>query len=104
MGEAIVGMTFERADEQSVIRLEGAIDIAQAAELKSLLLDAIKREKPIRLALEGVTHLDITGVQLLWAAEREARLAGLNMRCESEVPEPVRAALKGAGLDGFPLC
>jgi anti-anti-sigma factor len=97
-------MTFERADEQSVIRLEGAMEIAQAADLKSVLLDAIKREKPICLVLEGVTHLDITAVQLLWATEREARRAGLNLRCESEVPEPVRAALKGAGLDGFPLC
>ncbi len=104
MGEATVGMTLERGDEQSVIRLEGAIGIAQAAELKSLLLDAIKGEKPIRLALEDVTHLDITAVQLLWAVEREARIAGLNLGCESEVGEPVRAALKGAGLDGFPLC
>lgn len=87
-----------------MIRLVGAIDITQAAELKTMLMEAIQQEKPIRVLLEGVTRLDITVVQLLWAAEREARLAGREFGLASEVPETVRAALRSAGLDGFPLC
>jgi anti-anti-sigma regulatory factor len=98
-----VGITFEHRDRSSVICLEGMIDIASAAELKTILLEALKSGKALCIALDHSTDLDVTAVQLLWAAEREARASGVEFSLAGPVPEPVSAALKDAGFDSFPV-
>jgi len=42
-GESGLGIALKQGKESSAIRLEGVIDIASAAELKAVLLDALKR-------------------------------------------------------------
>ncbi len=68
-----MGVTLEQSERLIVLRLEGVIDIASAAELKLLLQDALKSGKEVSVSLEAATELDVTVFQLLWAAEREAR-------------------------------
>ena len=98
-----MGITLEQSEESSVIRLEGAIDIACAAELKTIFLDALTSGNPVGVALDGCTDLDVTAVQLLWAAEREARALSVSFALSGPVPEPVWAALKDAGFERFPV-
>jgi anti-anti-sigma factor len=94
-----VGITLEQHEESSVIRLEGAIDIASASELKKQLLQALGASREVCVALEKATDLDVTTVQLLWAAGREAKVSGVGFALMGHVPEPVTSALTHAGLE-----
>ena len=53
--------------------------------------------------LERATELDVTTVQLLWAAEREARASGRGFTFAGRVPEEISAAMADAGLEKFPV-
>ncbi len=98
-----MGIRLSQTEDASLIHLEGAVDIGSAAGLKATLLDALKSGKPVRVALDGCTDLDVTAVQLLWAAEREARASAVGFALAGAVPEPVWAALKDAGFTRFPV-
>jgi anti-anti-sigma factor len=93
-----MSVTLSHGEDSSCVRLEGAIDIAGAAEMKTVLLEALNRRRPVKVALDGVTGLDITAVQLLWAAQHEAERAGVGFDFAGPIPETVFAALNGAGL------
>jgi anti-anti-sigma factor len=98
-----VGVTLEQSESLSVLRLQGAIDIASAGELKELLLKALelpKQESPkeVSVSLEGATDMDVTAVQLLWAAKRNARASGVRFSLSGAVPEQLLANLSVVGL------
>jgi anti-anti-sigma factor len=90
--------TVEDRENLSLVRLEGAIDIASAAELKSVLVSVLASKKEIRLTLEGITELDITALQLLYAAERDASKAGFPFLLTGSVSNEISAAVTDAGL------
>ena len=96
-----MGITLKQSKRSSVIRLEGAIDIAAAAELKILLLRACGSGKEVRVALDGATDLDVSAVQLIWAARRSAEGAGVAFTLSGAVPDCVSSALGYAGLKQF---
>ncbi len=96
-------VTFDRSAMPAVIRLEGDIDIASAGKLKEVLLEALASQGAARIALETATGMDVTAVQLLWAAEREARRSGVVLALEGPVPETLRAMLRQAGFERFPF-
>jgi hypothetical protein len=48
-----------------------------------------------------VTNLDVTAVQLLWAAEREGNKTGARFALTGLAPEKVTTALSDAGLQQF---
>lgn len=58
------------------LRLQGEMDINCAADFKTLLIQALASGKDMELDLRQATALDVTALQLLWAAEREARGVG----------------------------
>jgi len=93
----------EQDEQLNRICLEGAIDITAAAELKAALVEAIDRRIPLHLSLQHVTCLDATAMQLLWAAERAARSAGIAVEVESKLPAELVDKLAAVGFSGFPL-
>ena len=98
-----MGMTLEESDTTSTIRLDGTVDISSAAELKTQLLQALDSGKAVRVSLEAATYLDVTAIELLWAAEREATKRGAGFTLAEPVPEGVSAALLDAGFEKFPV-
>ena len=96
-----MGITLKQSKKASVIRLEGAIDIAVAAEFKKRMLEALGSGKEVRVVLDGATDLDVTAVQLIWAARRSAEVAGVAFALSGAVPESVSSALGYAGLQRF---
>ena len=98
-----MAIRLEHLEEANAILLDGSIDISVAADLKKNLLDAIKESRPVQLVLSPSTELDITAVQLLWAAEREARSLNLSFTLKGSVPDSVVSALKEAGFEKFPV-
>jgi anti-anti-sigma factor len=95
-------MHFEKDDAGTLVTLRGVIDIACAAELKALLLEALSNANEVRISLEGTTYLDVTAIQLLWAAEQQSRRSGVPFRLEGHLPEAESAALAAAGFSSFP--
>ena len=98
-----MAVTFDRSMELGVIRLEVEVDIAAAAELKQVLLEALAADREARISVEKATAIDITAVQLLWAAEREALASGAVLVLEGPVPEMLRTTVQEAGFHRFPL-
>jgi anti-anti-sigma regulatory factor len=98
-----VPVTLDQKDALTIIQLEGAIDVGCAAELKELLMEKLKTGSAVYVALESATGLDITAVQLLWAAAREAQRVGVEFGFKGQTPEAVRCALAEAGIEEFPV-
>lgn len=98
-----MGIALSQTDDSSLIRLEGVIDISAAAELKAALLSAIAAGSAIRVSAAAVSELDVTAFQLLWAAGREARRAGVKFMLAEQMPQPVRDAFSEMGLDAGAL-
>jgi anti-anti-sigma regulatory factor len=97
-------VTLQRHESRWLIRLEGPIHVTSAAELKTLLLDWVAAGKDLELDLEHAEEIDITIMQLLWSAAREATRTGVGIAGRAS-----NAALAGAreagfaALPGFPV-
>lgn len=94
-------LTHERSDNLSKIRLEGDIDIGCAAELKGLLVQALGSGKEVQVSLGSATDLDVTAVQLIWAARRAASASAVEFSVTGPVPEPLTSTLLQAGFEDF---
>jgi anti-anti-sigma factor len=101
--EGPLPVTFDRSVQPATIRLEGEIDIAVAAALKTLLLEALASEKDARISMEAATGMDVTAVQLLWAAERQARASATVLTIDGPIPEALSTAVRDAGFERFPF-
>ena len=97
-----VSVFLDQSETLCLLRLEGEVDIASAAELKKLLLQALASGNDLHVDVERATELDVTAMQLLWAAERAARGAGTGFTLVGRLPEEILAAASEAGLEKFP--
>lgn len=68
------------------LRLDGECTIYRAAELKPLLLQALRPGATLALDLAEISEIDTAGVQLLLLAQREARALGGGLRLEALSP------------------
>ena len=75
------------------------MDIGCAAELKATLLEALASRKPLQLELERSSDFDITALQLLWAAAREAERNGITLYFGAGPNEALARAAWEMGLD-----
>ena len=98
-----MAVTLETTEERVVVCCEGAVGIACAAELKGLLLEALASGKEVRVSFAGATCLDVTAVQLFWAAARHAKGAGIAFGTLGAVPEPLLSAVRQDGFERFPV-
>ena len=96
-------LALEVLETQCILRLEGDIDIACSSELKTMITDAISSRKPVLVDLAGATDLDVTAMQLLWAAAREAERSGASFAVPGALPENIDRMFREAGLETFPV-
>lgn len=90
----------EKSDAANALRLEGEVDIASAADLKAQLVEMLDAGKEIRVDLQRTSELDVTAIQLLYAAQRDATHSGLQFIFE-HTPQHLAAAMADAGLSKF---
>jgi anti-anti-sigma factor len=98
-----VPITLDQNKGLCLVRLEGEVNISSAAELKKILIEALATRKELHVDLEHASELDITALQLLWAAEREARGSSVGFTLVGDIPEAISATLVGAGFEKFPI-
>jgi anti-anti-sigma factor len=96
-------ISLDNAPSINTLRFEGSIDIAVAAELKDSLQEAIALGKPVELNLSDSTYMDITALQLFWAAVQSAKGSGTSFTVSGKVPEEIAVVLREAGFDEFPV-
>lgn len=95
-----MSLTLQRDEPRWLIRLEGQITIASAAELKTMLLEWLSAGKDLDLDLEGVEEIDIPIMQLIWTATREAARNGAGV--VSRTSRAVIGAVQDAGFPELP--
>jgi anti-anti-sigma regulatory factor len=80
--------------------LEGEFNIASAVELKQALLQGLAAGMDLHLDLEQLANIEITAMQLFWAAGKEAARTGVNFVVP--VTEAAGRAAREAGFEPFP--
>lgn len=92
---------LEAGNGASVLCLSESVTIGDAAELKRLLLEALRAGQQVAVDLSGVTEVDISAIQLFLAARQAAERAGLDFGARGEPAEPVERAFQDCGLHPF---
>lgn len=95
-----MSVTREQHEGHSIIRLEDELNVTSAVDLKNVLLEGLAAGKELHLDLERVTEIDITVMQLLWAAGCEAERTGATII--GRVSDAAAAAAREAGFERFP--
>jgi anti-anti-sigma factor len=96
-------VTLDQGGALCTVQLEGEVNIACAEQLKTSLVEALGYGKEMRVDLERVTELDITALQLLWAAGHKAAGSGLGFALAGKVPESVLEVATDTGFEKFPV-
>lgn len=94
-----MAITVDRERGGSFIRLDGAITIASAAELKTALLEGLSTGG-LHLDLEEVREIDVAGLQLVWAAARHAE--STDRPIVTRFSKAVEETARNAGFPRFP--
>ncbi|SHN43203.1 anti-anti-sigma factor [Duganella sacchari] len=77
------------ADEVNRIALDGELTIYRAADLKVLVLDALRKARILEIDLSGVTELDTAGLQVLMLAKQAAAADQRTLRLVQHSPAVV---------------
>jgi anti-anti-sigma regulatory factor len=97
-------VALERREANWLIRMDGPITLTSAGELKNMLLEWLAAGKDLELDLEAAEDVDITILQLLCAAMREAARTGVGIAIRAS--GAVAAAVRDSGfsqIPGFPV-
>ena len=86
-------------ERHAVIRLEGELTLASAAGLKQRLLEWVASGQDLELDMEKVEQIDVTLLQLLVAAAREAAHQGTGITVRASTA--AESAARDAGFDAF---
>jgi anti-anti-sigma regulatory factor len=85
---------------KTVLSLSGEYSISDAGELKQDMVKALDKAKSVlHLDVAGVEQVDMLFFQLLFALASQASLDGKNVVLNLPLPEPLRLAAEGLGLD-----
>jgi anti-anti-sigma factor len=94
------------ADAQDgVLHVEGEMTIYRAAELRDVLLTALKGRRSLEIDLADVSDIDSAGVQLLMMAKQAAQAQGAELRLVRHSPAVIEVfeLMDLAGHFGDPL-
>jgi anti-anti-sigma regulatory factor len=85
--------------EPCVLNLAGKIDIGCAGELKDEFLKALQSGKRIQVEIGGLSDLDVTALQLLWAAKRATMRLGVDFAVSGEPAKPIQNQVAELGME-----
>jgi anti-anti-sigma factor len=95
-------VNVEKSGDGEVVTITGELTIQYTQELKTRLLNLLNQTDSLVVNLENIAAIDLTALQLLYAAGQVARLSGKHFVLTTG-PAPVLAqAVKEAGFSGHP--
>ena len=77
------------ADDATRISLDGEMTIYRAADLKVMLLEALRKTRVLEVDLSAVTELDTAGLQVLMLAKQTAAAEQRELRLLQHSPAVV---------------
>jgi anti-anti-sigma regulatory factor len=96
-----VPIILDESEGISLIRIDGDVDIAMAAEMKNLLVKVLASGKDLHISMASARELDVTALQLLYATEQEAAKSGVRLTLDDSVPEEIFSAMTDGGFTKF---
>ena len=93
----VMQVTLEKHELGWRIRMDGNVTVSSAQELKEMLLEWLAARMRLELDLDSAEEIDVTILQLLWAASREAAHAGIEIAIHAS--PAVLAAVHESGFD-----
>ena len=96
---------FGMAEKCETVKWKGTAGIEQAHRLQNELLEAFKKNSEIRLDISGVDDIDITGIQIVVAARKEAEKSEKSFFITGEIPKAIKefVAASSITLDEYVL-
>lgn len=91
-------LTVDDATGSARLKLGGSLTIQDAAELKTVLVDAMDRGNAMQLDLADVSDFDLSAIQLLYACHLASVGSGRQFQLAEECPELFREAVEKAGF------
>jgi len=91
-----VGKQMEQ--DLQVVSLEGDATIAGIESLEQRLSEALESSSKVLLNLSHVSNMDLAGIQLLYAAKREADARGVVLHLTGTASDAVREAMEAGGF------
>ncbi|HPE37801.1 MAG TPA: STAS domain-containing protein [Spirochaetales bacterium] len=89
---------LRREDGRNVLALSGDFTVAEAADLKGSLLEALAAGPDLAVDLGGVEKVDLTFLQLLRAAHISLQQRGKALDCPGGIPPAVAETADRAGF------
>jgi anti-sigma B factor antagonist len=81
-----------------VVALEGDVDLSSSPDARKVLLESVRKGRPVIVDMAGVSYIDSSGVASLVEALQGARKAGSEFSLAA-VSEPALRVLRLARLD-----
>ncbi|WP_019026928.1 STAS domain-containing protein [Colwellia piezophila] len=88
---------LKKCKDLSLITLTNSVIIQHATEFKTILIEAINEKKNIRIDMSALNKLDVTTIQLLFAAKNEALANNVGIDI-FPISESVKEILRSSGV------
>ncbi|MBF0140705.1 MAG: STAS domain-containing protein [Magnetococcales bacterium] len=96
----MIDLSVDDAGDAGTLTLSGGITIQHAAQLKDTLLEGISAAKGLVIDLSEVDRVDLSAIQLLFAAHRGLNDKGKSLTVAGTIPEAWHNAVKESGYSG----
>jgi anti-anti-sigma factor len=95
----LADVSFDGREGAVVARVSGEIDLSNAEEIGTALVDSSPRNaRAMVLDLSGVEYLDSAGIQLIYRLRENLRARGVGFRLVIPTSSPSSDALRLAGI------
>jgi ABC-type transporter Mla MlaB component len=91
------------AREEAMLIMEGDLTIERAAELKGMLLDALKSSASVIIHFKENSKTDVSFLQLVCAAHRSALSFGKHLKLSRTIPETLLQEIRSVGYAHHPV-
>ena len=95
---------IDKSEGTGSLVLEGELIIDHAEELRQSLVDALDSEGSLNLNIEGVSKVDLFGLQVLCSAHRSALQSSRELALIGKQPEAFRNALQQSSFGCYAGC
>jgi anti-anti-sigma regulatory factor len=96
---------FQSCDGRTVFYLRGETSVNSAADLHRMLRTVLEADDvEIAADLTAVVELDLSAIQLLWAAQQAAGRSGRKIVLSGALPASAVERFRLSGLDPFDCC
>jgi len=99
-----MGLTYQEANNQGIVRLDGDLTLAQAEELRMFMIKAVINVDEIILDFGNVQDVDLSCLQLCCSVHRSAVRMNKRVGFAGRQPETFNKAVREAGYSRSTGC